>query len=156
MNRSRNPRRWAEIKPTSSWHHSQNFDEAALVMSSVEANILTLHVIMQILPVIVHWIKHSNNFNANPTSIAPWIKHHNNFNADPTSEAHWMKHFNNFNANPTSEAHWIKHPNNFNADPTSIAHWIKNPLRRTSEHYHKYDYPNFSFFTRKIYFCINF
>ena len=91
MNRSRNPRRWAEIKPTSSWHHSQNFDEAALVMSSVEANILTLHVIMQILPVIAHWMKHSNNFNANPTSEAHWIKHPNNFNADPTSIAHWIK-----------------------------------------------------------------
>ena len=32
---------------------------------------------------------------------------------------------------------------------TSIAHWIKNPLRRMSEHNHKYNYLNFSFFHQK-------
>ena len=31
-------------------------------------------------------------------------------------------------------------------DNTSTTHWIKNPLQRTSEHNHKCNYLNFSFF----------
>ena len=38
----------------------------------------------------------------------------------------------------------------------SIVHWIKNLLRRMSEHNYKYNYLNFSIFTRKNMFFINY